>query len=65
MKQVIRLPRSALPRARAESMGLGDLIATVTKALRIPPCPGCEERRAALNRFRLTKRGLYFSRRSR
>lgn len=30
--------------------GLGDVVARVTKAVGIPPCPGCERRRADLNR---------------
>ena len=32
-----------------DSMGLGDIIAEVTKAFGIPPCNSCEERRKWLN----------------
>jgi hypothetical protein len=32
-------------------MGLGDVVAAVTKAVGIKPCGGCKERQAALNAF--------------
>ena len=33
----------------AQEMGLGDLVAAVTKALGIRPCEPCEKRRAVFN----------------
>lgn len=38
-------------RKRGESMrGLGDVVAKVTTALGIPPCGGCKQRQAFLNK---------------
>jgi hypothetical protein len=34
-----------------EKRGLGDVIATITKAVGIEPCEGCKERQNALNRL--------------
>jgi hypothetical protein len=34
-----------------EEIGLGDAIKRVTYKMGIKPCPGCERRAAALNRF--------------
>ena len=36
---------------REEDIGLGDAIKSVTSALGIRPCGGCEQRAAALNRW--------------
>lgn len=36
---------------RVSHMGLGDVIAGITKAIGIAPCQGCEERRQKLNRL--------------
>lgn len=36
---------------RVAHLGLGDVIAGVTKAIGIEPCQGCEERRQKLNRL--------------
>jgi hypothetical protein len=37
------------PHYRGPSRGLGDTVATVTKAVGIRPCGGCQKRREALN----------------
>jgi hypothetical protein len=34
-----------------EQVGLGDAVKRVTYAMGIPPCGGCEQRAAALNRW--------------
>lgn len=38
---------------RGPGTGIGDMIASATKAIGIQPCAGCERRRRALNRFRI------------
>jgi hypothetical protein len=50
-----------------EKRGLGDVIATITKAVGIEPCEGCKERQNALNRLfpfktpnQLTKEDIKF-----
>ena len=34
-----------------EEIGLGDVVKSITFAVGIQPCGGCEQRRAALNRW--------------
>jgi hypothetical protein len=46
-KHVIRLPFSVSD----EQIGLGDVIRTMTYAVGIKPCSGCERRAAGLNRW--------------
>ena len=38
-------------KTKKEIQGLGDVVATVTSAVGIEPCQGCEERRFGLNRL--------------
>ena len=46
-----RLPEELGPLA-------GDVVAALTKAIGIPPCGGCEQRRQWLNKAHLWLRGL-------
>jgi hypothetical protein len=39
------------PAPNASPTGLGDLVASFTKAIGIKPCGGCKKRQAALNRL--------------
>lgn len=52
-KRPVRIP---IPGLRRE-VGAGDVIAALTKAVGIKPCPPCEKRRQLLNRL-LRLRGL-------
>lgn len=40
-----------------QDIGLGDIVKRVTYAMGVTPCPGCEQRAAALNQW------VHFSRR--
>lgn len=44
------LQSAAEAKADAQGMLLGDLIAAMTTAIGIPPCGGCEKRKAWLNK---------------
>jgi hypothetical protein len=39
--------------AAERGVGVGDLVAKLTKAFGIKPCSGCEQRRKVLNRLRI------------
>lgn len=39
--------------AKEQGVGVGDLVAKLTKAFGIKPCSGCEQRRQVLNRLRI------------
>lgn len=39
--------------ANQQGIGVGDLVAKLTKAFGIKPCSGCEQRRQVLNRLRI------------
>jgi hypothetical protein len=40
-----------------EEIGLGDIVKRVTYAFGVRPCPGCEQRAAALNHWMVFGRG--------
>lgn len=37
-----------------DNVGLGDVVASLTKAAGVKPCGGCQKRRAALNNVQLS-----------
>ncbi len=39
--------------ANAQGMGVGDLVAKLTKVFGIKPCASCEQRRRVLNKLRI------------
>ena len=39
--------------AKEQGIGVGDLVAKLTKAFGIKPCSGCEQRRRVLNQLRI------------
>lgn len=51
LRKKLARQRAARARCAGASRGLGDSVARVTSAVGIPPCGGCKERQAALNRW--------------
>ncbi len=47
---------SKKPLREKNSVGLGDLVHTLTKRMGLRECPGCEKRREWLNRLVISRR---------
>ena len=48
---VAKIPQALPPPEKPKIRGLGDVIATVTKAVGIQPCGGCQKRQEFLNKI--------------
>jgi len=57
MSYVTNKPRLRVPLPLQRQVGLGDVVARVTKAAGFKPCASCKRRQAALNRLLAFGRG--------
>jgi pantoate kinase len=51
----VRVDRAWFEEQMRRGIGLGDVVKTITNAVGLRTCDGCERRRRALNRFRLPR----------